>query len=166
MNPAVTDLLTYNLRKHITTSPLLLMARGLTTGRGIQTRLDLLDLMILKWTALTWCRELRQIQQCAGHHDHGTRARRSTGQSGSKSAPMITSPNHQRARTYGADLKPCCVAYKVITRDRSDHNRKGNLRMDMERPFGHRRGHNRELTRLEFDLLHRLPDQPGACPDA
>jgi|RhiMetdeSRZDD1v2_1073273.scaffolds.fasta_scaffold392409_1 DNA-binding response OmpR family regulator len=156
---AVTDLLAYNLRKaHY---DVLIAADGraaLQLAQEANPDLILLDLMIPEVDGLDVCRELRK----------------------SSSVPiiMITARGEEIDRVVGLEIgaddyvtKPFSVrelmarVKAVLRRVQNDGLEKepstilrgpGNLRMDMERRTVMVRDTSIELTRLEFDLLHRL----------
>jgi DNA-binding response OmpR family regulator len=161
---AVTDLLAYNLRKaHY---DVLIAADGraaLQLAQEANPDLILLDLMIPEVDGLDVCRELRK----------------------SSSVPiiMITARGEEIDRVVGLEIgaddyvtKPFSVrelmarVKAVLRRAQTDGVEKepstilsgpGNLRMDMERRTVMVRDTSIELTRLEFDLLHRLLINPG-----
>ena len=161
---AVTDLLAYNLRKaHY---DVLIAADGraaLQLAQEANPDLILLDLMIPEVDGLDVCRELRK----------------------SSSVPiiMITARGEEIDRVVGLEIgaddyvtKPFSVrelmarVKAVLRRAQNDGLDKepstilrgpGNLRMDMERRTVMVRDTSIELTRLEFDLLHRLLINPG-----
>ena len=161
---AVTDLLAYNLRKaHY---DVLIAADGraaLQLAQETNPDLILLDLMIPEVDGLDVCRELRK----------------------SSSVPiiMITARGEEIDRVVGLEIgaddyvtKPFSVrelmarVKAVLRRAQNDGLEKepstilrgpGNLRMDMERRTVMVRDTSIELTRLEFDLLHRLLINPG-----
>ena len=161
---AVTDLLAYNLRKaHY---DVLIAADGraaLQLAQEANPDLILLDLMIPEVYGLDVCRELRK----------------------SSSVPiiMITARGEEIDRVVGLEIgaddyvtKPFSVrelmarVKAVLRRAQNDGLEKelstilrgpGNLRMDMERRTVMVRDTSIELTRLEFDLLHRLLINPG-----
>ena len=162
--PAVTDLLAYNLRKaHY---DVLIAADGraaLQLAQEANPDLILLDLMIPEVDGLDVCRELRK----------------------SSSVPiiMITARGEEIDRVVGLEIgaddyvtKPFSVrelmarVKAVLRRAQIDRVEKepstilrgpGNMRLDMERRTVMVRGTSIELTRLEFDLLHRLLINPG-----
>jgi DNA-binding response OmpR family regulator len=161
---AVTDLLAYNLRKaHY---DVLIAADGraaLQLAQEANPDLILLDLMIPEVDGLDVCRELRK----------------------SSSVPiiMITARGEEIDRVVGLEIgaddyvtKPFSVrelmarVKAVLRRTQNDGLEKeastilrgpGNLSMDMERRTVMVRDTSIELTRLEFDLLHRLLINPG-----
>jgi DNA-binding response OmpR family regulator len=161
---AVTDLLTYNLRKaHYA---VLTAADGRTALRLAQESkpdLILLDLMIPEVDGLDVCRELRRTS----------------------SVPiiMITARGEEVDRVVGLEIgaddyvtKPFSVrelmarVKAVLRRAQNDGPEKepfttlhgpGNLFMDVERRAVAVADASIELTRLEFDLLHRLLINPG-----
>lgn len=157
--PAVTDLLAYNLRKaHY---DVLLAADGRAALRLAQESkpdLILLDLMIPEVDGLDVCRELRK----------------------SSNVPiiMITARGEEVDRVVGLEIgaddyvtKPFSVrelmarVKAVLRRAENEGAEKepstflrgpGNLWMDVERREVKAADKSIELTRLEFDLLHRL----------
>ena len=157
--PAVTDLLAYNLRKaHYN---VMLAADGRAALRLAQESkpdLILLDLMIPEVDGLDVCRELRK----------------------SSDIPiiMITARGEEVDRVVGLEIgaddyvtKPFSVrelmarVKAVLRRAQNDETKKepstilrgpGDLIMDLERHTVMVRETSIELTRLEFDLLHRL----------
>jgi DNA-binding response OmpR family regulator len=162
--PAVTDLLAYNLRKaHY---DVLTAADGRTAlhlARENQPDLILLDLMIPEVDGLDVCRELRK----------------------SSGVPiiMITARGEEIDRVLGLEIgaddyvtKPFSVRElmarikAVLRRTQNDQAEKetshllrgpGGLLMDLERRTVSVANTALELTRLEFDLLHRLLINPG-----
>jgi len=157
--PAVTDLLAYNLRKaHY---DVLTAADGRTAlrlAKESKPDLILLDLMIPEVDGLDVCRELRK----------------------SSGVPiiMITARGEEIDRVVGLEIgaddyvtKPFSVrelmarVKAVLRRARNEGTEKGastvlhgpgNLLMDVERRAVTVAETSIELTRLEFDLLHRL----------
>jgi DNA-binding response OmpR family regulator len=157
--PAVTDLLAYNLRKaHY---DVLTAADGRTAlhlARENQPDLILLDLMIPEVDGMDVCRELRK----------------------SSGVPiiMITARGEEIDRVLGLEIgaddyvtKPFSVRElmarikAVLRRAQNDQTEKeashllrgpGGLLMDVERRAVSVANTTLELTRLEFDLLHRL----------
>ena len=153
--PSVSDLLAYNLRKaHYEVS---LAADGKTALRlasEFRPDLILLDLMIPEVDGLDVCRELRK----------------------SSAVPiiMITARGEETDRVVGLELgaddyvvKPFSVRelmarVKAVLRRVENHNegsgalRAGSLRLDAETRAAFVNDASLELTRLEFDLLHRL----------
>ncbi|HLO32596.1 MAG TPA: response regulator transcription factor, partial [Anaerolineales bacterium] len=162
--PAVTDLLAYNLRKaHY---EVLTAADGRTALQLAKTSrpdLILLDLMIPEVDGLDVCRELRK--------------------SGDVPIIMITARGEEVDRVVGLEIgaddyvtKPFSVRElmarikAVLRRSQNDGIEKepsallrgpGNLLMDVERRTVVAADLPIELTRLEFDLLHRLLINPG-----
>ena len=163
--PAVTDLLAYNLRKaHY---DVLIAADGraaLRLAGESKPDLILLDLMIPEVDGLDVCRELRK----------------------SSDVPiiMITARGEEIDRVVGLELgaddyvtKPFSVRElmarikAVLRRAQTDDGKEpatllrgpGDLLMDVERRTVTVAETSIELTRLEFDLLHRLLINPGAC---
>lgn len=162
--PAVTDLLAYNLRKaHY---DVLTAADGriaLRLAGECKPDLILLDLMIPEVDGLDVCRELRK----------------------SSGVPiiMITARGEEIDRVVGLEVgaddyvtKPFSVRElmarikAVLRRAQNDGTEKepstllhgpGNLLMDVERRAVTVADASIELTRLEFDLLHRLLINPG-----
>ncbi len=162
--PAVTDLLAYNLRKaHY---EVLTAADGRTALRlagECKPDLILLDLMIPEVDGLDVCRELRK----------------------SSGVPiiMITARGEEIDRVVGLEIgaddyvtKPFSVRElmarikAVLRRAQNDGTEKepstilrgpGDLLMDVERRAVIVADTPLELTRLEFDLLHRLLINPG-----
>ena len=162
--PAVTDLLAYNLRKaHY---EVLTAADGRTALRlagECKPDLVLLDLMIPEVDGLDVCRELRK----------------------SSGVPiiMITARGEEIDRVVGLEIgaddyvtKPFSVrelmarVKAVLRRAENGEAKKepsmivrgpGNLLMDVERRTVTVADASIELTRLEFDLLHRLLINPG-----
>ena len=160
--PAVTDLLAYNLRKaHY---DVLTAADGRTALRlagESKPDLILLDLMIPEVDGLDVCRELRK----------------------SSNVPviMITALGEEIDRVVGLEIgaddyvtKPFSVRelmarIKAVLRRTENKTEKpstlisgaGGLHMDVERRIVTVAHSAIELTRLEFDLLHRLLINPG-----
>ena len=162
--PAVTDLLAYNLRKaHY---DVLTAADGRTAlqlARESQLDLILLDLMIPEVDGLDVCRELRR----------------------SSSVPiiMITARGEEVDRVVGLEIgaddyvtKPFSMrelmarVKAVLRRSQNDGTKQGssavlrgpgNLAMDVERRDVKVGETPIDLTRLEFDLLHRLLNNSG-----
>jgi DNA-binding response OmpR family regulator len=160
--PAVTDLLAYNLRKaHYDVSIAADGRAALRLAGEFRPDLILLDLMIPEVDGLDVCRELRK----------------------SSSVPviMITARGEETDRVVGLELgaddyvtKPFSVRelmarIKAVLRRAENKNTEpttilcgaGNLRMDLERRAVTVADAPIELTRLEFDLLHRLLINPG-----
>jgi len=162
--PAVTDLLAYNFRKaHY---DVLTAADGrlaLRLAQEAKPDLILLDLMIPEVDGLDVCRELRK----------------------SSSVPiiMITARGEEVDRVVGLEIgaddyvtKPFSVrelmarVKAVLRRAQNEATEKesstilrgpGDLFMDLERRTVMVQGMSLELTRLEFDLLHRLRINAG-----
>jgi len=160
--PAVTDLLAYNLRKaHYDVSIAADGRAALRLAGEFKPDLILLDLMIPEVDGLDVCRELRK----------------------SNNVPiiMITARGEETDRVVGLELgaddyvtKPFSVRelmarVKAVLRRTENKNTEpttifrgaGNLRMDLERRAVTVADVPIELTRLEFDLLHRLLINPG-----
>jgi DNA-binding response OmpR family regulator len=161
--PAVTDLLAYNLRK--ANYDVLTAADGQTAlhlARESKPDLILLDLMIPEVDGLDVCRELRK----------------------SSGVPiiMITARGEEIDRVVGLEIgaddyvtKPFSVRelmarIKAVLRRSQNGETEGpstivrgpgNTLMDMERRTVTVADTPIELTRLEFDLLHRLLINPG-----
>jgi DNA-binding response OmpR family regulator len=157
--PSVTDLLAYNLRKaHY---DVLVAADGreaLQLARDSSPDLILLDLMIPEVDGLDVCRELRKTSGVP--------------------IIMITARGEEVDRVVGLELgaddyvtKPFSVRelmarIKAVLRRSGPETREalpatrltgpGSLRLDVERHIVSVEGHELELTRLEFDLLHLL----------
>jgi DNA-binding response OmpR family regulator len=157
--PAVTDLLAYNLRKvHYDVLTASDGRAALRLAQEAKPDLILLDLMIPEVDGLDVCRELRK----------------------SSGVPiiMITARGEETDRVVGLELgaddyvtKPFSVrelmarVKAVLRRAQNDGIEKeppailrgpGNLRMDVERRAVTVADTAIELSRLEFDLLHRL----------
>jgi DNA-binding response OmpR family regulator len=160
--PSVTDLLAYNLRKaHYDVSIAADGREALRLAGEFKPDLILLDLMIPEVDGLDVCRELHK--------------------SGSVPVIMITARGEEIDRVIGLELgaddyvtKPFSVRelmarVKAVLRRTQNENTgspamisgTGNLRMDMERRIVTVADTPIELTRLEFDLLHRLLINPG-----
>jgi len=162
--PAVTDLLSYNLRKaHYDVLTAADGATALRLAKESKPDLILLDLMIPEVDGLDVCRELRK----------------------SSGVPiiMITARGEEVDRVVGLEMgaddyvtKPFSVRelmarVKAVLRraqnDRADKESStilrgpGNLLMDLESRTVTVADSSIELTRLEFDLLHRLLMNPG-----
>ena len=160
--PSVTDLLAYNLRKaHYDVSIAADGREALRLAGEFQPDLILLDLMIPEVDGLDVCRELRK----------------------SSNVPviMITARGEEIDRIIGLELgaddyvaKPFSVRelmarIKAVLRRAQNDNTEpstiisgaGGLRMDVERRAVTVAEIAIELTRLEFDLLHRLLINPG-----
>ena len=155
--PSVTDLLAYNLRKALYDVQVAADGRvALQFVREFQPDLILLDLMIPEVDGLDVCRELRK----------------------SSNVPviMITARGEEIDRVIGLELgaddyvtKPFSVRElmarikAVLRRAQNDNSEPstiisgaGGLRMDVDRRVVTVADSPIELTRLEFDLLHRL----------
>ena len=157
--PAVTDLLTYNLRKaHYDVLTAADGRAALQLAKESKPDIVLLDLMIPEVDGLDVCRELRK----------------------SSGVPiiMITARGEEIDRVVGLEIgaddyvtKPFSVrelmarVKAVLRRAQNDGNEKepstilhgpGNLVLDLERRAVTVAETSIELTRLEFDLLHRL----------
>jgi DNA-binding response OmpR family regulator len=155
--PSVTDLLAYNLRKALYDVRVAADGRtALQSAREFQPDLILLDLMIPEVDGLDVCRELRK----------------------SSNVPiiMITALGEETDRVIGLELgaddyvtKPFSVRelmarIKAVLRRVENKTTEpstiisgtGGLRMDTERRVVTVADSPIELTRLEFDLLHRL----------
>jgi DNA-binding response OmpR family regulator len=160
--PSVTDLLAYNLRKaHYDVSIAADGRAALRLAGEFHPDLILLDLMIPEVDGLDVCRELRK----------------------SSNVPviMITARGEEIDRVIGLELgaddyvtKPFSVrelmarVKAVLRRAQNDSaepstiiSGAGGLRMDVERRAVTVADAAIELTRLEFDLLHRLLINPG-----
>jgi DNA-binding response OmpR family regulator len=160
--PAVTDLLAYNLRKaHFDISIASDGRAALRLAGEFKPDLILLDLMIPEVDGLDVCRELRK----------------------SNNVPiiMITARGEETDRVVGLELgaddyvtKPFSVrelmarVKAVLRRVENKASESstilsgaGGLRMDVERRAVTVNEAQVELTRLEFDLLHRLLINPG-----
>ncbi|MBM3123472.1 MAG: response regulator transcription factor [Chloroflexi bacterium] len=160
--PAVTDLLAYNLRKaHFEISIASDGRAALRLAGEFNPDLILLDLMIPEVDGLDVCRELRK----------------------SNNVPiiMITARGEETDRVVGLELgaddyvtKPFSVRelmarVKAVLRRVENKasgsstilSAEGGLRMDVERREVIVNDAPLELTRLEFDLLHRLLINPG-----
>ena len=155
--PSVTDLLAYNLRKaHYDISSAADGREALRLAREFKPDLILLDLMIPEVDGLDVCRELRKT--------------------GNVPVIIITALGEETDRIVGLELgaddyvtKPFSVRelmarIKAVLRRAHNENPEqskiitgaGNLRMDVEgRTVNVGKGAI-ELTRLEFELLHRL----------
>ena len=161
--PSVTDLLAYNLRKALYDVRVAADGReALRLAGEFQPDLILLDLMIPEVDGLDVCRELRKIQRCAHHHDHGAR-RGDRPRGGPRTRRgRLRHQAVQRARADGADQGRLAPRRK---RKQLNHPRfslaravcawmwSAVLSPSSTTPI--------ELTRLEFDLLHRLLLNPG-----
>jgi DNA-binding response OmpR family regulator len=160
--PSVTDLLAYNLRKALYDVQVAADGRAALRLAGeFHPDLILLDLMIPEVDGLDVCRELRK----------------------SSNVPviMITALGEETDRIVGLELgaddyvtKPFSVRelmarIKAVLRRAENKSAEpstiitgaGDLRMDMERRIVTVADSAIELTRLEFDLLHRLLINPG-----
>ena len=160
--PAVTDLLAYNLRKaHYDVSIAADGRAALKLAGEFKPDLILLDLMIPEVDGLDVCRELRK----------------------SSNVPviMITARGEETDRVVGLELgaddyvtKPFSVRelmarIKAVLRRAENKNMEpstvisgaGGIRMDVERRAVAVGDTTIGLTRLEFDLLHRLLINPG-----
>ena len=162
--PAVTDLLAYNLRRaHYDVVVAADGRAALQLAREARPDLILLDLMIPEVDGLDVCRELRK----------------------SSSVPiiMITARGEEVDRVVGLEIgaddyvtKPFSVrelmarVKAVLRRAQNDGEEPeastllrgpGDLLMDVERRTVMVRERSIELTRLEFDLFHRLLVNPG-----
>ena len=160
--PSVTDLLAYNLRKALYDVRVAADGQaGLRLAAEFQPDLILLDLMIPEVDGLDVCRELRKTSNVP--------------------VIMITARGEEIDRVIGLELgaddyvtKPFSVRelmarIKAVLRRAQNDNTEpstiisgaGNLRMDVERRAVTVAEIAIELTRLEFDLLHRLLINPG-----
>ena len=160
--PSVTDLLAYNLRKALYDVQVAADGRAALRLAGeFQPDLILLDLMIPEVDGLDVCRELRKTSNVP--------------------VIMITARGEEIDRVIGLELgaddyvtKPFSVRelmarIKAVLRRAQNDNTEpstiisgaGNLRMDVERRIVTVADSAIELTRLEFDLLHRLLINPG-----
>lgn len=160
--PSVTDLLAYNLRKaHYEVSIAADGREALHLAAESKPDLILLDLMIPEIDGLDVCRELRRTSNVP--------------------IIMITARGEETDRVVGLELgaddyvtKPFSVRElmarikAVLRRAQNEGTGKpeiitgaGGLRMDMERRVVSVADTPIELTRLEFDLLHRLLINPG-----
>jgi DNA-binding response OmpR family regulator len=156
--PAVTDLLTYNLRKaHYEVLTAADGRAALRLARESRPDLILLDLMIPEVDGLDVCRELRKSSEVP--------------------IIMVTARGEEVDRVVGLEIgaddyvtKPFSVRelmarIKAVLRRAEDKGGKesatilrgpGNLRMDIEGRTVAVADLSIALTRLEFDLLHRL----------
>ena len=160
--PSVTDLLAYNLRKaHYEVSVAADGSEALHLAVESKPDLILLDLMIPEVDGLDVCRELRRTSNVP--------------------IIMITARGEEMDRVVGLELgaddyvtKPFSVRelmarIKAVLRRTQNETADtpatitglGDLCMDMERRLVTVSGAPIELTRLEFDLLHRLLINPG-----
>ena len=160
--PSVTDLLAYNLKKaHYEVSIAANGREALRLANESQPDLILLDLMIPEVDGLDVCRELRWTSKVP--------------------IIMITARGEETDRVVGLELgaddyvtKPFSVRelmarIKAVLRRTENEKAEtstivsgpGNLYMDMERRVVTVADIPVELTRLEFDLLHRLLINPG-----
>ena len=161
--PSVTDLIAYNLRRSLYDVTTAADGReALRLAQEYQPDLILLDLMIPEVDGLDVCRELRR----------------------SSNVPviMITARGEEVDRVLGLEIgaddyvtKPFSVRElmarikAVLRRTHKDGEAEtstllhgpGNLSMDVERRSVAIGELSIELTRLEFDLLHRLLINPG-----
>ena len=170
--PSVTDLIAYNLRKALYDVQVVADGRAaLRLAREYQPDLILLDLMIPEVDGLDVCRELRKSSEVP--------------------VIMITARGEELDRVLGLEIgaddyvtKPFSVRelmarIKAVLRRAPGGPRAlsvqkdgeaepstllrgpGNLSMDVERRSVVVDSTSIELTRLEFDLLHRLLINPG-----
>jgi two-component system alkaline phosphatase synthesis response regulator PhoP len=161
--PSVTDLLAYNLRKALYDVQVAADGRAaLRLARESQPDLILLDLMIPEVDGLDVCRELRKTSDVP--------------------IIMITARGEELDRVLGLEIgaddyvtKPFSVRelmarIKAVLRrtEKGDDEVSsallrgpGNLLMDVERRSVAVGDSPIDLTRLEFDLLHRLLLNPG-----
>jgi DNA-binding response OmpR family regulator len=161
--PSVSDLIAYNLRKALYDVQVAADGRtALRLAREYQPDLILLDLMIPEMDGLDVCRELRKTSGVP--------------------VIMITARGEEIDRVLGLEIgaddyvtKPFSVRElmarikAVLRRTQSDDETEtsillrgpGNLLMDVERRSVLVDDIPVELTRLEFDLLHRLLINPG-----
>jgi two-component system alkaline phosphatase synthesis response regulator PhoP len=161
--PSVTDLIAYNLRKFLYDVQTAANGReALRLAREYKPDLILLDLMIPEVDGLDVCRELRKTSDV--------------------SIIMITARGEEIDRVLGLEIgaddyvtKPFSVRElmarikAVLRRPQKDSQVEsatllrgpGNLLVDVERRSLTIDGTSIELTRLEFDLLHRLLINPG-----
>jgi DNA-binding response OmpR family regulator len=160
--PSVTDLLAYNLRKaHFEVSVAADGREALRLATQVKPDLILLDLMIPEVDGLDVCRELRRTSRVP--------------------IIMITARGEEADRVVGLELgaddyvtKPFSVRelmarIKAVLRRAQNEGTEtsaiitgaGDLRMDMESRLVTVGDTPVELTRLEFDLLHRLLINPG-----
>lgn len=161
--PSVTDLIVYNLRKAL--YDVRVAADGLVAlqlAREYNPDLILLDLMIPEIDGLDVCRELRKTSAVP--------------------IIMITARGEEIDRVLGLEIgaddyvtKPFSVrelmarVKAILRRAQKDDEAEpstllrgpGNLLMDVERRAVVVNDEAIELTRLEFDLLHRLLINPG-----
>jgi DNA-binding response OmpR family regulator len=161
--PSVVDLLVYNLRKALYDVQIATDGRmALRLVRESHPDVILLDLMIPEVDGLDVCRELRKTSDVP--------------------IIMITARGEELDRVLGLEIgaddyitKPFSVRElmarikAVLRRTHKDNNEEpstflrgpGNLLMDVERRSVVVDDLQVELTRLEFDLLHRLLVNPG-----
>jgi DNA-binding response OmpR family regulator len=161
--PSVSDLIAYNLRKALYDVQIAADGRtALRLAREYDPDLILLDLMIPEIDGLDVCRELRKTS--------------------SVPVIMITARGEEIDRVLGLEIgaddyitKPFSVRelmarIKAVLRRVSKDDEvepstllrgPGNLLMDVERRSLTVENELIELTRLEFDLLHRLLINPG-----
>ena len=160
--PSVTDLLAYNLRKaHYEVSTAADGQEALRLANESKPDLILLDLMIPEVDGLDVCRELRRTSNVP--------------------VIMITARGEEIDRVIGLELgaddyvtKPFSMRElmarikAVLRRSQNEKTETpeiisgaGDLRMDLEQRLVTVADMPIELTRLEFDLLHRLLINPG-----
>jgi DNA-binding response OmpR family regulator len=160
--PSVTDLIAYNLRKALYDVQVAADGRtALRLAREYNPDLILLDLMIPEIDGLDVCRELRKTSTVP--------------------VIMITARGEELDRVLGLEIgaddymtKPFSVRelmarIKAVLRRTQNEEVEpatllrgpGNLSMDVERRSVVVNDRAVELTRLEFDLLHRLLINPG-----
>jgi DNA-binding response OmpR family regulator len=160
--PSVTDLIAYNLRKALYDVQVAADGRtALRLARDYNPDLILLDLMIPEIDGLDVCRELRKTSKVP--------------------VIMITARGEELDRVLGLEIgaddyvtKPFSVRElmarikAVLRRTQNEETEQstllrgpGNLIMDVERRSVVVNDLPVDLTRLEFDLLHRLLINPG-----
>jgi DNA-binding response OmpR family regulator len=160
--PSVTDLISYNLRKALYDVQVAADGRtALRLAREYNPDLILLDLMIPEIDGLDVCREIRKTSTVP--------------------VIMITARGEELDRVLGLEIgaddyvtKPFSVRelmarIKAVLRRTQNEEVEpatllrgpGNLSMDVERRSVVVNDRPVELTRLEFDLLHRLLINPG-----
>jgi DNA-binding response OmpR family regulator len=159
--PSVTDLITYNLRKALYDVQVAANGRtALRLAREYKPDLILLDLMIPEIDGLDVCRELRKTSTVP--------------------VIMITARGEELDRVLGLEIgaddyvtKPFSMRelmarIKAVLRRMQNEEAEpstlhgpGNLVMDVERRSLVVNDLPVELTRLEFELLHRLLINPG-----
>jgi DNA-binding response OmpR family regulator len=162
--PAVTDLLSYNLRKaHYDVLTAADGRQALQLAREAAPDLILLDLMLPQVDGLDVCRELRRTSQIP--------------------IIMLTARGEEVDRVVGLELgaddyvsKPFSIRElmarikAVLRRGASSPGEAapgafisgpGGLQLEVERREVHIRGTRLELSRLEFDLLHTLLTHAG-----